>query len=757
MTEVRTRRAGRLLRLTVDSVLIVGMLVALIHPPTASAASIVPPDVIDRHTSNETPAAVLRVDPSTFWMHVGENVTLRAVWSIESPFCVASPIWYWWTVGNDTADGFLNETNTSSTVFTAESFVSRTGTVGVQSAIVLTCGSSRSVVDGAGLANISVVVPLSISVLTLAPAILSPGENATLDGSVAGGEPPYVALIDWGDGTSVSVSLSAPGSFSFYHSFPTGVFLPFAHVSDSVGDMVNGSVEESVPVGSSGFHVVLLSSVNTTEVGDTVDFSGLVLDSPRGSVVLYDCTNATVGPSTQPPSNPNATGFSCTFHSAGTQEVVFGAYSPSPGGLSANAVLYEPVVAPPSISATPITFVGEVGGTLAFRVELAGGEPPVSLSWNLTGNRSSRGALVEADGAGVVLISLTIAGLDSVDVRASDSHGEFADFVSSPIRVDPRLSASATGGTSIVLSGANVTVVGDVSSGCAPFTWWAVPSIAPSTGSSGTGVILQVGGFSWDGTYAREANLSLNVGVADGCGDEWHTAFTVSLLPALSISATTSAHATTLNETLELNLTIEGGWPPFSLFVNVSDDESWNRSIAGDGTSQWQFDTTSNGTVTVTTTVVDSLGSHRAVRLEATFETPSASPPPTPPSSPPFLTGPENDSSTASTFDVLGVFASGSVLAAIALGVALLWRRRARRSNTTPGDTGPDPVETLRRIIEPAEGAERFTVELLAEEAGVPLPVVRSTIDRLVSERKVHSESGADGEEVLSWSAESGH
>jgi hypothetical protein len=82
--------------------------------------------------------------------------------------------------------------------------------------------------------------------------------------------------------------------------------------------------------------------------------------------------------------------------------------------------------------------------------------------------------------------------------------------------------------------------------------------------------------------------------------------------------------------------------------------------------------------------------------------------------------------------------------------VVLLRRRRVRRDRLpTPG---PDPVAVLRRIIEPADGAERFTVELLAEEAGVPLAQVRSTIDRLVSEGRVHSESGADGEEVLSWS-----
>ena len=83
---------------------------------------------------------------------------------------------------------------------------------------------------------------------------------------------------------------------------------------------------------------------------------------------------------------------------------------------------------------------------------------------------------------------------------------------------------------------------------------------------------------------------------------------------------------------------------------------------------------------------------------------------------------------------------------------ALFWRRHARRKAVAR--PGPNPEEELKRIIEPADGAERFTVELLAEEAGIPLSVVRTTIDRLVAEGRVHSESGADGEEVLSWTSD---
>jgi hypothetical protein len=112
------------------------------------------------------------------------------------------------------------------------------------------------------------------------------------------------------------------------------------------------------------------------------------------------------------------------------------------------------------------------------------------------------------------------------------------------------------------------------------------------------------------------------------------------------------------------------------------------------------------------------------------------------------------NSTAATSTNLAGPLAILVLTVAAPVGL-ILWRRRVRKKPAvTPG---PDPAATLRRIIEPAEGAERFTVELLAEEAGIPLAVVRSTIDRLVSEGRIRSESGADGEEVLSWSPDTGN
>jgi len=64
-------------------------------------------------------------------------------------------------------------------------------------------------------------------------------------------------------------------------------------------------------------------------------------------------------------------------------------------------------------------------------------------------------------------------------------------------------------------------------------------------------------------------------------------------------------------------------------------------------------------------------------------------------------------------------------------------------------------VKVLEGILTPADGAERVTVELLAEEAGVPLDTVRSTLTHLIAAGRVRSEVSPEGMEVLAWSTSS--
>lgn len=757
MTEVCTGRSVRSLSATIDLVLLAGLLLATVgsagvssppaaHAPFAVARSSVPAPA---------PTAELSVDPATFWMSTGANVTLRAVWSIGSPLCGTQPLWYRWSVAGGVATGFLNASNGSSVVFTADSFYSGVVTVTANSGTVLLCGANERVVIQTAGTNLSVWVPLSVSGIKVGTDPLRPGENTTLGGAVTGGEPPYSVTIQWGDGTNTTFRLSAPGSFARNHSFAAGEFLPYLLVSDSAGGVANVSADEELSV-STGFEVAIVSPDAVAEVGLPVEFVGVAENPPAGAVRLYDCSNATTLPTNTSDGGANDTPFACRFRSPGMAEVVFGVYAPQPGGPSASAVLYETVAASPRVGVVPSAPVGEVGNRALVRVTLSGGALPIVLSWNLSGNRSGGHETVPSDGGGVLALPLEVAGEYGIGVRASDAVGTIAANDSAALEVDPPLIVNASVGRFLQSNGAVAVVAGNVRSGCPPFTWWVVPYDLPGNGTPEGGTLGTAGAFVWNGSFAQEGNLSIRVGVVDGCGVMGQTSLTTGLVPPLAVETTVSAGTASPNETLAVNVSIQGGLAPYRLWVNASDNGSWNRTVPSAGWYEYLVPASGNGSLRVTTEIADSLGidvvsNFTIVLVRPPVPTP---PPSTAPPPPADAAGSSNNSTAADGGNPLWLLV---ILVPTSGGAAvflLLRRRRSRAARRTVA--GPDPVATLRHIIEPAEGAERFTVELLAEEAGIPLAVVRSTIDRLVSEGTVRSESGADGEEVLSWSPEPG-
>jgi hypothetical protein len=687
-------------------------------------------------------------------MRTGSNLTLQAVWSGGSPLCRLVPLWYRWSVDGGSATGFLNATTDPSATFTADSFGSGTAAVAVRSGAVLECGANETVLEQRSEANVSIVIPLSLSGVEIGPNPLAPGGTANLEGTVTGGAPPYTMEFAWGDGNHSTVTLPASGPFSADHRFSAGEFLPSVIASDAGGSVVNASVPETLSVGT-GLEVAIAPASYVAELGVPAEFTGIADGEPTGAVTLFDCSNATVGAGVASPTIPNGTEFLCTFTAPGTAEVLFGVYPPQPGGPSASVVLYEEVVAPPRLSVEPAEPVVEVGETELVRVCLSGGGLPVSLFWNLSGNRSSGTETVDSDGGGVLALPLGAAGTYTVGVRASDALGSIETNSTGEVRVESPLAANASGARSLAPYGAVVQVAGEVLAGCPPFLWWVVPNLASANASASNGTLPNVGVFAWSGWYAREGNLSVIVGVADGCGETSQVGVCVPLVPPLSVEATAAPGPTSPNETLAVNVSIQGGQPPFQLGVNASDNESWNRTVLSDGTYRWLLRTDGNGSVAVTVSVADLLGRSTESNLTVDLIRPSAqgSPAPTPPPPPSVVSGPYGNSTSQPASDttwLLAVF----IPAGGAATFVFLWRRHSRK--TPRGVAGPDPEATLKHIIEPAEGAERFTVELLAEEAGIPLAIVRSTIDRLVSEGTVRSESGADGEEVLSWSSDAG-
>ena len=224
----------------------------------------------------------------------------------------------------------------------------------------------------------------------------------------------------------------------------------------------------------------------------------------------------------------------------------------------------------------------------------------------------------------------------------------------------------------------------------------------------------------------------------------------VPLVPELGASANAIASSVATGPAILLNLSIRGGLPPFNLWFNSSTEEEWNRSLSFDGTYSLSLPTNDSGRVRLGVILRDRLRAEWGDAFEVVFR--SSTPPsnaslPPPPSTASPVNATSRDLLSSVTSSVLVLLL---VVAAAALAFAL-FRRRWHRPTGEP-IRAVDPVQVLRRILEPAEGADRATVELMAEEAGLPLDEARMTIDRLVSQGSIRSESGPDGEEVLAWS-----
>ena len=751
MAGLRSSRTRPLVPFAVDSVLLAGLLVATFgHSGGQSASGLIPGSV--PHSAENDSEVDLAINPPSYWMRTGTNVTLEAVWSSGPPGCDLTPLWYGWAEVSGNATGYLNASTGPSTTFFAASFDSGSARVVARAAAVLECGANETVIDRTSEVNLTLVAPLSLSGVGLSPNVLLPGQTATLEGGINGGEAPYTLEVAWGDGTRSRIVLSIPGGFSVAHTFAAGEFVPAVSLEDAEGDLANTPVDEAVSVGS-GLEVGILPARAVAEVGMTVEFTGVAVGASPAVSPLFDCSNASVGPAT---TTPNGTVFPCTFTSPGTAVVLFGEYPTRPGGPSASTILYEAVVDPPTLSVTSVDSPDEAGVGEPLRVNVSGGVLPITLTWNRSGGGPGGEETLGSNGEGVIMLASATPGDYLVEIGGNDSAGGTAPTATTTLRVGSSLASNAAGASRILSYGALAEVSADAVAGCAPFAWWVVPSLLPSNDSAEVGGLATVGDFGWNGSYALEGNLTVTVGVADSCGATSQTELRIELVPSLTADATVAPGPTSPIETLAVNLSVHGGLPPYRLYVNASNGESWNRTVSSQGASRWWFPTDGTGSLGIAVSISDLLGANQRVDASVVLVPPSGPAIPSPPgnTSPPGPSPDPSTNSTAPSATVSSWLAAMIVLASVGTAIAIFLLRRRKAQRDLPPTSGPDPVATLRRIIEPADGAERFTVELLAEEVGIPLTDVRSTIDRLVRDGRIRSESGADGEEVLSWSPE---
>ena len=665
------------------------------------------------------PSPTVAVDPSTWWMESGSNTTLVATWVGDPAGCALQPIWFRWSVAAGGSEGALGGTNGSSTTFLAADQGSGTTSVEVQAAASLRCDGNASAAFSAGFSVITVAAPLSLSALAIDPDPVAPGEPTDLVGVVTGGEAPYQLQVQWGDGNASESIVDAPGPFAIPHVFGlNGSFAPAVVATDAVGEASAATAPEPAYV-NDGFAVAIRTATPVGEVGVPVVFQVQVKSAPGNFTPLFACPDAL------PAGVGNATGlvYGCAFTVAGSDPVTFEAFGARAPFAATSATLNETVVPPPALAFPGPPAPAEVGVGFYEPFQLSGGVPPFSVSWALVGAGASGDLTVGADGVDYLPLEAPRAGTFVLALEVTDALGALSAEAAEDVAVAPRLLATAVAAASVAGVAVGVNVSASVAEGAPPFDWAVVPALPVLNATAAAGLLPVAGDLAWNASLRAEGTLPVTVAVVDGDGATAVVNLTVVLLPRLNVTAQAASAGP---GDVTLSFTVSGGLPPYVYSWNDTQGMDWNGSSAAAGPVTVRVATSETGPTAFSLRVVDGLGVVVSAQAGAVLPTP---PPLTTDGAPPFI---------ALTLVLLGLGGAG-----------VLFLRRRRR---TPEPPAPDPVTVLREAIEPSDGVDRGTVELLAEEAGLAPDLIRSTLDRLIAEGTVRSGRGGDGEEVLAWS-----
>ena len=717
-----------------------------------------------------SPPVELTVSPSELRIEANASTQLSGTWGGGAGNCSTSPVGWRWSITPDTPGAILSPSDARSVTFTPLPSTAGRIEVELRSAAIVRCGTDERVQSGTAFANVTVVAPLWLGPLHVGPDPIAVGGSSNLSGDVELGTPPYLLNVTWGDGTGSSYTLVAPGPFSFAHAFPAGNFTPSITLRDADGVEVTATSTEP-EYASATLAVGLLASSYDAEVGLPVNLTAEAEDPPSWFFPATSCGGISSATAERPLAAAPTLYFSCTYTAPGPAEARF---SITPGNTNlapAQADLALSVAAPLQASGPTGPLSTAVASPVEVPITIQGGVAPYSLRWNGSGSSVAQGATLYRGGAALLPVTPALPGPFGVMIRITDALGARVTLASSLGTAEAPLNLTATATSSVTAQGAEVTVLGLGTGGTPPYTWCVVPSTAGPNVSAEIGNLSAPTGFLWSGLFLTEGSTNITVGVLDGGGDFTVGVLPVALVPPLGVTGALGPGGIgPAGPGVFLNVSIDGGLAPFDVHVGSASGSNWTSVVAADGRYTWWLPANRTGSTAVFVTVSDQLGATWESNLTAatctdppggvgslTVPAPRASVrPPTHAgrsfsgvgltSAPPTL-GSTSGGGTA----VLTVVGLSALIVALAAGVAALFRRR--RQGPTEATPGPDPRDVVRRILEPADGADRATVELLAEEEGLSLGVVRETIDRLVAEGVVHADSGTDGEEVLSWRA----
>ncbi len=723
----------------------IGLVLVLLSVPTglgtaSPGSALLPGRTFDSSTPADGPGPHLVATAMEAVAAAGTPTPFAAQWTDNASGCAIVPIAFRWSTSpGSPVVGLFGNASAGTANFTAPTDATGSAEVAVRSVAAETCGNTTRTVDATATASTVEIAPLDLGPIAVAPAPLPVGGTANLSGTVVGGAAPYELAITWGDGGDALYRLAAPGPFRVAHVYArAGSYLPSVSLADSSGQEANATVPQALQVRDrAAFAIAVTTPV--AEVGIPVRFTGVTVDPPPldNLTVLEACNQTGTYPILAP-------FVSCDPTVPGTLDAwldPFFAYQPpAPPPL----LLREPVMPALRVLARP-GGPAELGQPVAVWVSIVGGVAPFQLNWSFAGIPQPGQAAIGADGTLLLRTAPSAPGLANIAVTVTDADGAIQRVLNASVFVSPPLEVSGSAVSRAELPFAAVSIAATVDGGAPPYDW-AVVSSAPFQGASAAGDPMPApGAIAWSAAIGAEGWGSVGLVVADAAGTWTTMSLPVDFLPPLAAAFTVVAGSGSDGATLTVNVSTSAGVPPFAIWVNDSRNESGSGTTANDGPFLLVLPAGPAGNVSapvaVTVAVVDRYGER--AEGSTTVALPSA------PRGAPGLPPAPAPSSSAAPLPP-GAIGPGIAAAAL-LGIGVLawraWRQRRPRAGTTP----PEPEKVLEGILAPSDGAERVTVELLAEEQGIPLETVRSTLERLIESGRVHAETTPEGEEVLAW------
>jgi hypothetical protein len=246
-------------------------------------------------------------------------------------------------------------------------------------------------------------------------------------------------------------------------------------------------------------------------------------------------------------------------------------------------------VAPLSVTISAFSTSVNVGQTIIFTSNVAGGVPPYSYQWYVNGNTVS-GATSSS-----YTFSSNSPGTYSIYLKVTDSSGTSESSNDITITVNPPLSVAITSSASSVDVGSSLKLTSQVSGGVSPYVYQWYVNDNPSNSATSSS-------FSFDPVSAGTYSIYLVVTDSTGLTKDSNS-LSITVFPALNFTASATFTAINNGSSSTFSVNPSGGNPPYSYQWYVN-----GAPVSGATSSTFTFKPASIGNYTVYVVVKDSTG-----------------------------------------------------------------------------------------------------------------------------------------------------